>query len=189
MKMTKKIIISGLLGGFTLVVWTFLANGLLRFNNSINMKQIPNERVVYEILKENIIEPGRYVCNPELTPEQRFPEGEPVFSVLYGGVGHEAAGGMMLTGLIIFLLAPVIAAWLLSQTSTRILTSYPKKVLFFTGIGLLFAIYGNLTRFGIGDYPFRDAFILAIYNLIVWTMIGLVMAKWMKPETDSNTSQ
>jgi len=28
--------------------------------------------------------PGRYICNPALTQEGRFPGGEPVFSVLYG---------------------------------------------------------------------------------------------------------
>ena len=185
--MTKKVIISGLLGGLTLVIWVFLVNGLLRFKSSMDMNQIPNEREVYEVLKENITEPGRYVCNPEITPEKAFPEGEPVFSVLYGGVGHEAAGGTMLAGLIIFFIAPLIATWLLSQTSTKILSSYPRKVLFFTMIGLLFGIFGDLSRFGIGDYPLNDAFILAIHNIIVWTVIGLVVAIWMKPETSSGT--
>ena len=93
----------------------------------------------------------------------------------------------MLAGLIIFFIAPLIATWLLSQTSTKILSSYPRKVLFFTMIGLLFGIFGDLSRFGIGDYPLNDAFILAIHNIIAWTVIGLVVAIWMKPETSSGT--
>jgi hypothetical protein len=183
--MTKKVLISGLLGGLTLVVWMFLVNGLLRFNSSMNMKQIPNESEVYEILKENITEPGRYTCNPELTPERRFPEGEPVFSILYGGVGHEAAGRNMLVGLVVFFLSSIVASWLLSLTSERILSSYPRKVFFFFLIGLLFALFNDLTNFGIGDYPLSDAFIFAIHDIIVWTVVGLVVAWRMKPESST----
>ncbi|MFB0519210.1 MAG: hypothetical protein ACETWC_08015, partial [Acidobacteriota bacterium] len=163
------------------ILWTFLVNGIFRFKANMDMKQIPNERQVYEVLKENIVEPGRYACNPELTSERRLIEGEPVFSILYGGVGHEAAGSLMLFGLVVFLLAPMIATWLLSQTSEKILSSYLKKVLFFTGIGLLFAIFADLTNFGIGNYPLSDAFILAIHDIILWTVIGLVVAWRLKP--------
>lgn len=143
----------------------------------MDMNQIPNEQLVYEILKENIVEPGRCVCNPQVTPETGFPEGEPVNSVFYGGVGHKAAGGEMMFGFVIFILAPIIATWLLSQTSENILSSYARKVMFFTGVGLLFALYGDLTSFGIGgDYPLSDAFIFAIHNIVLWTVIGLVVA-------------
>ncbi len=53
------------------------------------MKQIPNERQVYEMLKENIVAPGKYICNPALTSEGRFPANEPVLGVLYGSEGVE----------------------------------------------------------------------------------------------------
>jgi hypothetical protein len=69
-----------------------LINGLFGFRYRIDMKQVPNEAQVYQILKENITEPGRYLCNPALTESNTFPENEPVFSILYGGMGHEAAG-------------------------------------------------------------------------------------------------
>jgi len=179
--MTKKVIISGLLGTVVLIIWNILINGIFGFKSSIDMKQIPNERQVYAVLKENIVEPGRYTCNPEITPERRFAEGEPVFSVFYGGVGHEAAGGEMLSSLVVFLLAPVIAAWLLAQTSAKILSGYGRKVLFFSLIGLLFAIYHRLTNFGIGNYPLSDAIILAIHDVVLWTLMGLVVAWRMKP--------
>ena len=179
--MTKQIIIAGLLGAFVLIIWTFLINGIFRFKVSMDMKSIPNEREVYEVLKENIFEPGRYACNPQLTSDRRFPEGEPVFSVLYGGVGHEAAGGHMIFGLVIFLITPIIASWLLSQASEKILSNYFRKVSFFAGIGLLFAIYGDLTNFGIGDYPFSDALLFALHSIIVWTVVGLIIAWRIKP--------
>jgi hypothetical protein len=55
----------------------------------MEMKQIPNERQVYEMLKENIVAPGKYICNPALTSEGRFPANEPVLGVLYGSEGVE----------------------------------------------------------------------------------------------------
>ena len=187
--MIKKIFIAGILGGITLMILTFLVNGLMRFNVSINMKQIGEEQQVYEILRETIVEPGRYVCNPQVTSAERYPEGEPVFSILYGGVGHEAAGSLMLIGLFIYILSPIIGAWLLSQTSDKVLNSYGKKVLFFAAIGLLIALFSDLTRYGIGDYPLGDALILGINHIITWTLVGLVIAWVMKPKETIDIKQ
>lgn len=179
--MTKKVIVSGFLGGVVLMIWTFIVNGIFGLNSRIQMKTIPNERQVYEVLKENVTASGRYICNPELTTERRYPEGEPVYSVLYGGMGHEAAGSLMLIGLVVFLLTPTIAAWMLSKTTEETLSRYPRKVLFFTAIGLLFALFGDMTRYGIGDYPMRDSLILSLHNIVVWTVAGLVVAWRIKP--------
>jgi hypothetical protein len=81
-----------------------------------------------------------------------------------------------------FFLAPTIGAWLLSLTSERILSNYFRKVLFFAGIGLLFAVFGDLSNFGIGNYPLSDALILAVYTIAIWTIVGLVVAWRMQPE-------
>ena len=186
--MTKKIFIAGILGGITLMILTFVVNGILRFNVSVNMKQIEEEQRVYETLKETIVEPGRYICNPQLTADERFPEDEPVFSILYGGVGHEAAGSLMLIGLIVYILTPIIGAWLLSQTSGEVLKNYGKKVLFFVAIGLIVALFTDLTRYGIGDYPFGDVLLLAINHVITWTLVGLVVAWRMKPEEEAKSN-
>jgi hypothetical protein len=180
--MLKKVIVAGILGGVVLMAWTFVVNGILGFKASMDMKQIAEERQVYETLKEHIVNPGRYIVNPELTSEGRFPEGKPVFSVLYGGVGHESAGSLMLVGLVVFFLTPITGAWMLSQTSERIMSSYARKVMFFTAIGLLFALFTDLMNFGIGSYPVKDAIILAVYHIIVWTLVGLVVAWRIKPE-------
>lgn len=179
--MKKQIIISGLLGGVVFIILTFVTNVIFGLQNNMDMNKIPNESQVYEILKENIIEPGKYICNPELTEENQFPDGEPVFSVLYSGVGHDSAGTIMLLGLLIFLLAPMIGAWLLSHASEKVLSSYTRKVIFFTGIGLLLAVFSDLSNFGIGAFPFNNALIFGLYNIISWTTVGLVVAWKMKP--------
>jgi len=88
----------------------------------------------------------------------------------------------MRVGLVMFFIAPIIGAWMLSQTSTRVMSSYPRKVLFFVAIGLLFAIFTDLTNFGIGGYPVKDAIVLAINHIIVWTLVGLVAAWRIRAE-------
>lgn len=177
----RRIIVAGLFGAVILMLWTVVVNGILRFESNINMKQISAEREVYETLKEHIAEPGRYVCNPEVTPEGRFPDDEPVFSVLYGGMGHGAAGGLMLVGLVVFILSPMIAAWMLSQTSERVISSYSRKVLFFAAIGLLIAVFGDVMDLGIGGYPAKDAVLLAAEDIVAWAIVGVVVARMIQP--------
>lgn len=186
--MQKKIIISGFAGGIVFLLWMFIVNAVLGFKNSMDMKHIPNEALVYEILKENIKQPGRYVCNPQITGG-RFPENEPVYSILYGGVGHEAAGRLMLVQLLLFFLAPLVGAYMLSTTSDHIMNSYMRRVLFFTGIGLLIALFSDLMNFGIGNYPAKDALFRAIHDVILWTLIGLVVSWLMKPASESRVKE
>lgn len=173
----KKIIIAGILGGLALIIWAVLSNGILGFKSRIDMKQISNEHQVYELLKKNIVKPGRYICNPELNSESRFPENEPVYSILYGGMGHESAGSHALLELVLAFIVSTIGAYLLSLSSEKIISSYPRKVFFFIMIGLVVAIYSDLNKFGIGGYPLKDALILALQTLIAWTIVGLVVGK------------
>ncbi len=179
--MFRRVILPGLVGGLVLIVWNVLVNGIFGFNSRIEMKRMPDERIVYEVLKEHVTEPGKYACNPEVIPERGFPENEPVFSVLYGGVGHEAAGRLMLLHLPIFLVSPIIVAWMLSVTSGRILSSYAKKVQFVAAVGLFLGLFVRLSDYNIGGYPVDDAFLLALHDLVLWTVVGLVMGRMMKP--------
>lgn len=180
--MLKKIIIAGLIGGLTIMVWTMLVNGFLGYKYHMDMKKVPNEAQVYLALKQNITEPGKYLCNPPLNESNNFPENEPVFSILYGGMGHEAAG--LLSEVIDFLFAIItatICAWLLSLTSERIISSYPRKVFFVLLIGLIFAVFSDLKKYGIGGYPLNDTLIMTFHNIILWTVLGLVLALFIKP--------
>ncbi len=177
----KRIIIAGLMGGLVLIIWSFVVNGMLGFGPSINMKQVRNERQVYEALKGNVTQPGRYIVNPETSAEGRFPDEDPVYSVLYSGMGHGTAGGHMVAGLVVFFLVPMIGAWLLTQASDTVLSSYPKKVFFFFMIGLLFALFCGFGKFGIGGYPLKDAVMLGFHDIVVWTLVGLVIAWRIKP--------
>lgn len=186
--MMKRIIVAGLLGWVVLIVWVFVVNGVFRFRVSIDMNRIPEERQVYELLKEKIVEPGRYIFNPEVSPERGFPGEEPVYSIQYSGMGHGTAGMLLVIDLLKGIVAVMLAAWMLSVTSSRILSSYPRKVLFFIAIGLLFAVYGDLMQWGIGGYSLKATLLLALNSIVTWTIVGLVVAWRIRPEADKATA-
>jgi len=187
--MVKRVVVGGLLGFLVIVLWGFVVNGLLGFRVRMDMKQIPQERRLYEVLKETVPGPGHYICNPERAPEAGFPPGQPAYGVLYGGVGHEAAGRMEGTHLVLWLAAPLLGACLLASASRRVLERYSRRVLFFCGLGLLLALWGPLMHFGIADYPFSDALLQAGHDLLLWCLVGLVVAWRVEPDGGSAVVQ
>lgn len=133
---------------------------------------------MHAFLGEHVPEPGRYVVNPEISPDLAFPGDDPVFAVQHSGLGHADAGQEILVGLVVMLLAPVMGAWLLSNTSSRVLSGYGSRLLFFSMIGVVFTLFGVMARFGLARYPLGDAVALSIHDLIAWVVAGLVVA-WL----------
>ena len=174
--MLKRIVWAAALGLIATFVWTFVVNGIFGFTLRVEMKPVPNEPEVYRVLKKNVVLPGAYMANPALTPEGQFPAGEPVFSVRASGMGHEAAGRMVLVGPAISFITLLLAAGLLSMASPRILSRYSRRVLFVVVLGLLLAVFTNLTKIGIGGYPLQTALLLAARDVALWAVAGLVMA-------------
>lgn len=87
--MIKRILLAGTLGGITLICWTFVINAFFGFTSRIAMKPIPHESRVYQTLKENILAPGGYMCNPALTPSGVFPLHEPLIEAMKQDTNHE----------------------------------------------------------------------------------------------------
>lgn len=187
--MNKRVFVSGLAGAVVLLVWTFVLNGIIGFNARLSMKQVPNEREVYTMLKTTITDPGRYLCNPALTPDGRFPDNEPVFGIQYSGAGHEAAGLGAILGLLQFLIVPMIGAWMLSMTSEHYRSRFFNRALFFVVIGVLVAITGDLNIFGIGGSPLSVALIFAVRTIVTWTVFGLAIALLMRPVRQVESAQ
>ncbi len=182
--MLGKILLTGAIGGLVLIVWTFVANAVFGLVAKVEMNRIPDERSVYKVLKETVVVPGAYVVNPEPGPDGRFPAGEPVFSIRFSGVGHEAAGRMLLVEIFFMFVTSILASWLLSLTSAGILSRYHRKVLFIILIGILLAVSSDSPNFGIGGHPATSALLLAISRVAAWTLAGLAMAWSMRPRGD-----
>jgi hypothetical protein len=175
----KRVLVPGLLGVAVLIVWTLIVNGLLGFRSRMEMKRVPNESYVYAVLAVNVTEPGQYVANPDPLPDGSPDVDAAVYGILYSGIGHDRAGSMLLAQLLI-VLAPLLATWLLSQMPDVLLRSLPRKVLVFTTIGLVIALYVRLQEFGIAARTPGDAMRLAIHDVALWTVMGLVVGWRMR---------
>lgn len=171
--MARRVIMSGILGGIVMMLWAFVANAGFGLRPRVEMRRVSEEARLYQVLKETVSEPGGYVVNPALTSEGRFPEGEPVFAVRYGALGHGAAGWTMLWQLALWMAASAIAAWLSSRVTGR--------VRFFVVLGLLFAVFSELPRLDVAGYPLGSVLLLAANTLVAWTLAGLVIAWQMRP--------
>jgi hypothetical protein len=183
-KMLRRVLVSGLLGFVALTLWTFVTNAMLGLAVRVEMERIPEERVVYQVLKERIASPGVYLANPALTPEGVFPAGEPVFGIRYAGFGHEAAGRMVFIEIAIALAASLLTAALLFFASDRVLSRYGRRVLFVAAIGLLLAVCADMGRYGIGGHPLHSAVLLAANRIVAWALAGLAIAWQIRPTTD-----
>ena len=177
----QRVILAGLLGGLVLMVWFVIVDGILGFKRGMEMNTVADERSVYAFLVDHVPEPGRYVVNPEILPAQAFPEHDPVFSVQYSGLGHADAGREILLGLVVMLLAPVVGAWLLFNASSRVLSGYGSRIVFFSAIGLVFTLFGVMTRFGLASYSLGNAVALSAHDLAAWIVAGLVVAWFVRP--------
>jgi hypothetical protein len=177
----KRVILAGLLGGVVLALWFVIVDGFLGFKRGIEMNELADERAVYAFLVEHVPGPGRYVCNPEISPDQGFPEDDPVFAIQYSGLGHADAGQEMLVGLVVMLLTPVVGAWLLSNASSRVLSGYGSRLFFFSLIGVVFTLFGVMARFGLAKYPLSNAVALSVHDLVAWVVAGLVIAWLVRP--------
>jgi hypothetical protein len=71
----------------------------------------------------------------------------------------------------------MIAAWLLSVASERILAKFSRRVLFVAVLGLFLAVFGDISS----EKPLDLILLSSVQNLISWTLAGLVIAWRIKP--------
>jgi hypothetical protein len=180
--MKRTILFPAAAGAVALIVWTFLLNVLFGLEARFAMKPVPHEREVYDVLKSAVTEPGRYLCNPALTADGTFPDGEPVFGINHSGVGHESALVGEVVGILEFLIIPLIGAWLMSITSGQFRGRFVNRMGFFLIIGVVVAIAGDLHGFGIGGSPVSLALIFAARTTVTWMVLGLAIAATTRPD-------
>ena len=179
--MRSRVLGAGVLGALVMVLASFVVNGVFGFTARLELRPVPNEAAVYAVLKEAIVEPGGYMCNPGVVPGQGFPANQPAFRIHYAGVGHEAAGRLQLLRLAVTLVATTLAAWIVSMASGRVLASYARRFGFFVVMGLWLAVFSDLPRYDIGGHPWSSAVALGAFDLGLWALAGAVMAWWLRP--------
>ncbi|MFC1564910.1 hypothetical protein ACFL6G_08250 [candidate division KSB1 bacterium] len=182
--MRKDVVIAGLAGGIVIFIWMIISNGILPFKRSVVMKTFPNQKPVHDILKERITEPGIYSCPYMHEYEEEmsfFPDygNEPIFAIVYNGETHNTVEGLLSMRILTILLVPLIAAWLLSVSSDRIISKFSRRFLFVLALGILLALFGYMTA----DFqPAAYTLFKLVNTVISWSLTGLVIAWRIKPD-------
>lgn len=179
--MIRRAAAAAILGFLVLAVWTFVVNGVYGFTARLTMNEVVDEPAVHLMLTKHVTTPGAYIVNPPLTPNRRFPEGQPVFAVTYSGMGHEAAGGQMLGNLATALIVMLLAAGLLAAASARVLARWSSRVAFVIVLGVLQVLASDVPRIGIGGWPAHTAFAMAGFHLAGWTLAAFAIALVLRP--------
>jgi hypothetical protein len=178
--MKKDIMLSGLLGGFMIFAWIIISSSILPINGDLP-EEIPGDKEIHTMLKNKTLESGIYWM-PGHTgqAEGQYPDydNEPIFYIFYAGATPNTMIVPTIVEILCIFLTTMIAAWLLSGASEKILAKYSRRVLFVTSIGLLFAVYGDLYS----QKPLNLILLSSINNLISWTLVGLVLAWRIKPQ-------
>jgi hypothetical protein len=181
---TKRIILAGLLGTLVIVIWTFLSFTVLPVGRT-SIRPVPDQVELHAALKARITEAGTYACPYVTSPEEaaRIPNylDEPLYEITYKGHTHNTVPGFKNLGTLSILLAPLLAAWLLTEASGGLLTRYWTRVLFVTALGVFVAMAGDWPR-AVADEQAAAGLLLTTANTVVtWLLAGLAIAWQIRP--------
>lgn len=183
--MKKDILISGLLGGAVLFISMLIFHAILPFKSSIILNTVSDQYGLQKALTAEITEPGIY-ANPYLPPHESssVPDylNQPIYQIIYKGNTHSTVPGLFSFPVLMIFIAPVIAAWLLSVTSERILSKYSRRVLFIAVLGLFIAVFCDILQMSTGLLTNEYYLFSAVSNTITWILAGLVIAWKIKPK-------
>ena len=194
--MRKNVLVAGLAGGVVMFSWLLVSNAVLPYKSNLIHQVIPlsDQLEVHQALEGKITEAGTYSI-PYLPREQeaQFPDylNQPVYSINYEGYTHGGGGSDGILSsfpvvILAILLPPLIAAWMLSQTSPAVLSRYLRRFLFVVLIGVIIVLYDDVLQMSFGPQPKAYLTFLAVNNLIAWTLTGLVIALLVRPQDALN---
>ena len=168
--MKKNVLIAGVLGGAVMFVVMAAGRVFPPGIGNARLRTMPDQVQIHAALKQRITEPGTYICPHLPRNESRtlFPDywNEPLFAITYRGYTHATVPGFASVGILSFLLAPMAAAWLLSQASDRMLATYFRRVIFVTALGLFIAVSSDLLQGLTDEQPFSAVAEMAIASVV-----------------------
>ncbi len=181
----SRILIGSLAGGVVFFIWGFVSNMVLQLGAAGTAK-LPDEDAVLRALS-TVTEPALYIIpgmnNPDLDGPEFVSWSEktrrgPVGVLALNPNGMEPiSAGQLGTQLVIGILASLIAAVMLARTAG----GYVQRVLSVTSLGLFAWIVVNLSYWNWYQFPPAHAAGQGADTVIGWTLVGLVMAKLVRP--------
>jgi hypothetical protein len=182
----KKITLAGVIGGIILFVWSFLAWALLPLHTP-HLRTMANEDSVIAALKTGMDAKGVYFFPGMPPPGTRSAEeqqaAEDAWKKKYesgptGMVVYDPAGSstmmtaQMITGLVVDILAAMLAAWLLGR-STAMNASYFSRVAYCGTLGIFVSLVAYLAEWNWLGFPLPYTTAMIADAVIGWLLTGL----------------
>ena len=172
-----KVLLSAVLGGVILFIWSSMSWMVLPWHNNTFLG-FSNEAVVSQAMLAGSEKPGVY-----LTPNMHDGKGDdsqmgkytgPFALIIWNREGWGDMGHKMLFAFVGDVLAALVAALLLSLATIR---SFGKRVLFVALLGLFAGVSVHLSNFIWWGFS-KDFTLVAVADLfIAWLLAGLALAK------------
>lgn len=195
----KKLLLASLAGGFVLFAWGFLAWTALPLHDA-SYRPLPNDDQIIPTLQSNIPEEGLYYFPgmPEETPEMSAEERKanmntwmekhkqgPIGMIVFHPQGQDPMMiGQFVWGLIIFIIAAFIAAWLLSRSSA-VAGSYMNRVVYCGVLGVFVSFVSYISNMNWLYMPMDHTTAMVADTIISWLLAGLAIGAIVKaPKTE-----
>lgn len=192
--MQKRVVIAGILGGLTMFVWLFVAHEFLPLGE-MGVAEIPNEGPVLSTMQSAIPHAGVYLfpgmgLGPNPTMQQRN-AAMPAYVKKYeqsphGFLVYHPASGAYPFGLALAregglnILEALLAAWLLSWAAAG--RAYSARTGFVVILGALAAVTTNVEYWNWYAFPGTYVAGYMVTQIIGFTLVGLVVAAFVKSE-------
>jgi len=190
----KRFWISVVIASIVAFQWGFVFWTVLPFPNQV-MKRLPSadqERIL-QTLKETLKSPGMYFY--PMPPEEQGisgGEGEKEFAALYEKgpilqLSFQPGGApamdpkVLIQGFIMFFIATTVGAWILYNGLSPD-ASFGKRFQVVMLLGLVTALTADLPAAIWFMSPWDYQGLLAIYHIVQWILVGLVLAIGIKPK-------
>jgi hypothetical protein len=198
--MANRLVLSTLLGGIVLFVWSAIAWMVIPWPGD-PLRSFTNEEAVLQTITANAPRSGNYVLPnepkraPGMTDEQykatkqaamdRMTRGPMIFTA----VRLEPMGSMtklMVIQFLTHLVLALIASFLLMQTTRR---SYGRRVIFVAVCGVLIFLGGKMDEWI--WWSFSNSYLLMEFGAIVigWILAALVIAKFVIGKSSAAKAQ
>jgi hypothetical protein len=186
--MVKSILLGGVLGGLTLFAWLAVSWAVLPFHraallelprktyDSSNQADLPGPTEVVVAMQDGgVVKRGIYYSGE---PHAGSTGPEIPFMVWLPG-GYPSQAAVMSKGLLISILAAIFVAFIVVGARPA---SYKSRALLCTSIGAVVALAGPMTFGNFFFFPLEWQLPEIFDQLIGWTLAGLVIAAFTKPE-------
>jgi hypothetical protein len=171
------------------MIWGFISWEVLPLHN-MTMHTLSNEDAVVAALKSGNAESGTYMI-PGISEKaddatkkaqmEKMKRG-PIGMLHYSNEGYGEMEAMyFIKGFLVFFFSAMVAASLLGKLSWSLASKYSARVRFILSIGIFLAIAARLGDWAWFGYPANFSIMLAVFDIIGWTLAGLVIAWRMKP--------